>query len=45
LKLFAAANYWSRQRDPCQRCRGSGIEPTVGAAHPPAVIRKSADAT
>ena len=42
LNLFQAATWWVRQRDPCPRCQGSGIEPRVGAAHPPAVIAKAA---
>ncbi len=42
LNLFHAATYWARLRDPCARCQGLGIEPRVGASHPPAVIRKTA---
>ena len=42
LNLFHAASYWSCQRDPCQRCRGSGIEPLVRKADPPPVIPKAA---
>jgi hypothetical protein len=42
LNCFHSAMYSVRHRDPCSRCQGSGIEPRVGASHPPAVITKTA---
>jgi len=42
MNCFHSAMYTARHRDPCPRCQGSGIEPRVGAAHPPAVIAKAA---
>ena len=40
MNLYSAAAYWSRQKNPCSYCGGSGIEPLVGRAHPPPVISK-----
>jgi hypothetical protein len=43
MNLYSCAAYWSRKKNPCSYCGGSGIEPQlVGKAHPPAVIEKTA---